>query len=80
MGTLTNVNVFAKFYADNVTNEDCWWWRSNGGAYHVRGKYVPATAMTPVDRTGAASGGHGFATSLDDWHWPSHMICRPSVA
>ena len=25
--------------------------------------------MTPADRIGAASGGHGFATSLDDWHY-----------
>jgi hypothetical protein len=61
---LTNVNIFAKFYADNVTNEDCWWWRGANGAYHVL-----SHRMTPADRTGAASGGHGYATSIDDWHY-----------
>ena len=25
--------------------------------------------MTPADRTGAASGGHGFARSIDDWRY-----------
>jgi hypothetical protein len=71
---LASVNVFAKFYADNITNEDVWWWRSNDGAYHAL-----SHRMTPADRTGAASGGHAFATSIYDWHYsltPAYTTTR----
>ena len=59
--TLVHINIFAKYYADNITNEDCWWWRSNDGHYHAL-----THRMTPADREGVESGGHAFATSLDD--------------
>jgi hypothetical protein len=59
--TLVHINIFAKYYADNVTNEDCWWWRSNDGYYHAL-----THRMTPADREGVESGGHAFAASLDD--------------
>ena len=59
--TLVHTNIFAKYYADNITNEDCWWWRSNDGHYHAL-----THRMTPADREGVESGGHAFATSLDN--------------
>jgi len=32
---LTQVNIFAKYFAENITNEDCWWWRAADGSYHA---------------------------------------------
>lgn len=64
--TLLHTNIFAKYYAQNITNEDCWWWRTKDGFYHAL-----SHRMTPADRGSPASGGHAFATSLDNWHYAS---------
>ena len=32
---LLHTNIFAKYYAANITNEDCWWWRNSDGTFHV---------------------------------------------
>ena len=62
--TLAYVNVFARYYAENVTNEDCYMWRAPDGTFHAL-----SHRMSPADRTGFVSGGHAFARSLDDWHY-----------
>lgn len=62
--TLLHTNIWAEYYAQNITNEDAWWWRSSDGAYHAL-----THRMTPADREGGVSGGHAFATSLSDWHY-----------
>ena len=51
--------MFAAFYSDNITNEDCWWWRSRDGSYHVL-----SHRMTPDNRGSAASGGHAFSRNV----------------
>jgi hypothetical protein len=63
-----HTNIFAAAtLANNITNEDCWWWRSRKtGAYHVL-----SHRMELADRTGPVSGGHAFASSIDDWHYAS---------
>jgi len=61
-----HTNIFAAAtLANNITNEDCWWWRSKKtGSYHVLSHRMELT-----DRTGPVSGGHAFANSIDDWHY-----------
>lgn len=61
---LLAVNVFAKYYAQEITNEDCWWWRSADGAYHML-----SHRMTPSDRGSPISGGHGFTRNMTDWQY-----------
>jgi|EP01046_Picozoa_sp_COSAG06_P036833 hypothetical protein len=62
--TLIHTNIFAKYYAENITNEDVWWWRGPEGYFHAL-----SHRMTPADRGSSVSGGHAFATSLDDWRY-----------
>ena len=57
--SLIAVNIFGKFVADNITNEDVWWWRSQDGNYHAL-----SHRMTPADRETPKSGGHSFSRSL----------------
>ena len=35
--------------------------------------------MTPADRTGSASGGHGFAASIGDWHYALTPACTTTL-
>ena len=49
-------NVFATYFAENITNEDVWWWRGREGYYHAL-----AHRMTPSDRGDIHCGGHAFA-------------------
>eukprot|EP00039_Didymoeca_costata_P027400 m.18329 g.18329 ORF g.18329 m.18329 type:complete len:371 (+) comp6282_c0_seq2:164-1276(+) len=61
---LLHVNIFAKYYSENITNEDVWWWQSKDGIYHAL-----SHRMTPADRESFEVGGHAFATSMDDWSY-----------
>lgn len=62
--TMAAVNIFARFFDENITNEDCWFWQSADGNYHAL-----SHRMTPADRESPVCGGHAFATSLTDWSY-----------
>lgn len=63
--TLVATNVFQKYYAENITNEDVWWWRSEpDGFYHAL-----SHRMTPADRESSFSGGHAFAKDMTQWQY-----------
>ena len=53
-----HTNIFAAAtLLNNITNEDCWWWRSSKtGSYHVLSHRMEIT-----DRTGPVSGGYVHA-------------------
>jgi hypothetical protein len=73
--TLQHTNIFARYFARNITNEDCWWWRTADGFYHAL-----SHRMTPADRGSAASGGHAFALSMDDdWHYADTPAYSTSI-
>ena len=63
--TLRHVNVFARYFAQNITNEDCYLWQSSAdGCWHVL-----SHRMSPADRGTFVSGGHAFAKDLNDWRY-----------
>jgi len=62
--TLLAVNVFAKYFASGITNEDVWLWQSRDGNYHAL-----SHRMEPANRESVQCGGHAFATSLTDWRY-----------
>ena len=66
--TVDAVDIFAEFYAKNITNEDCYWWESAAGtgqaAYHVL-----SHRMEPADRESRVSGGHAFSADGKTWHY-----------
>ena len=62
--TLAHVNVFAKYYAENITNEDCYMWVAPDGTLHAL-----SHRMSPSDRGSFVSGGHAFARTIDEWHY-----------
>ena len=63
--TLRHVNVFARYFAQNITNEDCYLWQSPAdGFWHAL-----SHRMSPADRGTFVSGGHAFAKDLDDWRY-----------
>eukprot|EP00041_Stephanoeca_diplocostata_P009184 m.139695 g.139695 ORF g.139695 m.139695 type:complete len:371 (-) comp17638_c0_seq1:179-1291(-) len=64
--SMVESNIFAKYFAANITNEDVWWWQTSDGNYHAL-----SHRMEPTNRGSAASGGHAFATSMDDWSYAS---------
>jgi len=68
--TLVATNVFAKYYAANITNEDVWWWRSPAdGFYHAL-----SHRMTPADRGSELSGGHAFVYASEPlYSLPYHL-------
>ena len=63
--TLVQVNVFAKYFEENITNEDCFMWQSAADGYY----HVLSHRMSPADRGTFVSGGHAFAKSIDDWKY-----------
>ena len=73
--TLLATNVFAEYFAANITNEDCYLWRARDGTWHAL-----THRMSPSDRTGFVSGGHAFATSLADWRYASTPAYTDAVA
>ena len=60
---LVAVNIFGRYYDDNITNEDVYWWHDAAG-YHAL-----SHRMEPTNRESRACGGHAFAEQLDDWHF-----------
>ena len=62
--TLKYVDVFAKYYDQNITNEDCYFWQQPDGSYHVL-----SHRMAPADRESTISGGHAFTRDLNDWSY-----------
>lgn len=62
---LVSVNIFERYFAEGITNEDCWFWQDQSdGSYHML-----SHRMTPNNRETTVTGGHGFALDLFDWHY-----------
>lgn len=60
--TLIAVNIFAKYFAKNITVEDVYMWKSDTGVYHTL-----SHRMTPAERESPNCGGHAFATNFTHW-------------
>jgi len=60
---MLETNIFAKYFAAGITNEDCWLWEDlTDNTYHML-----SHRMTPADRETDVTGGHGFSKDLVTW-------------